>query len=393
MRHIKGLMFTIFVVAVAGMVIISNSNIAMAKVGDKVPGGILCSVCHTMHHSQDGEAPVIPFDPNGALSTGPNNALLYGSAEDPNENNSSCVACHSGSSSVTNGYDTVTGAPQVDLTGNNILAGGTYADTTDAVRHNALGLADPDAALGTPNVPPGGSGDDIGNADQITCAGTTGCHGNRVEPDNLAAVYGAHHAEDDPNSQLDGSTIGKSYRFLSKDRFDTAFNNSGVRGLEHSNWESGVYNQKSGITAANANDHNVYDAEGINLLCASCHGDFHGGENQGGAGEANNPVEPWLRHPTDITLAAAAATGPEEYADYPEEGDNDNNYSTEAPVGYDADTEIGTDVGKTQGRVLCVSCHRAHGSEGWDDILRWDYDDIVAGAEVDTGCNRCHTSK
>jgi hypothetical protein len=378
-------MFTIFVVAVTGMVIISISNIAMAKVGDKVPEGILCSVCHTMHHSQNGEAPIIPFDPNGSVSTGPNNALLYGVADDPNENNSSCVACHSGSSSVTNGYDTVTGAPQIDLTVDNILAGGTYAGTTDAVRHNALGLAAPDVALGTPNVPPGGSNDDIGGADQITCAGTTGCHGNRAKSDNLLAVYGAHHGEDSP---IDGSSVGKSYRFLSKNGVDEEFSNSGVLGLEHSNWESGLKDTMSTIMADDASEHNVYDAEGINKLCASCHGDFHGEIGQGG------PSEPWLRHPTDITLEAAAASGPDEYAAYPEEGDAVNNYSTEAPVGYDAsDITNGTVVAKTQGQVLCISCHRAHGSEGWDDILRWNYDDIVAGTNVNTGCNRCHTTK
>ncbi|MGA1839415.1 MAG: hypothetical protein ACMUIU_02215 [bacterium] len=385
MRYTKSLLFTVFVVAVIGMVIVSTSNVTMAKVGDNVTA--VCSVCHTMHHSQDGVDPFISFDPNRDVSTGPNNALLFGVAADPNENNNSCVACHSGSSSVTNGYDTVTGAPQIDLTGDDILAGGTYAGTTDAVRHNALGLAPPDAKLGTPNVPPGGSNDDIGGADQITCAGTTGCHGNRAETDNLAAVYGAHHGEDKP---LDGSAVGKSYRFLSTDKVDEVFSNSGVLGLEHLKWESGRYNTKSQITASDSSEHNVYDADGINKLCASCHGNFHGDAGQGG------PSEPWLRHPTDITLEAAAASGPGEYTAYPEEGDLVNKYSTEAPVGYDAsagNNQIGTNVAKIQGQVLCVSCHRAHGAESWDDILRWDYDEIVAGSDVNTGCNRCHTTK
>lgn len=385
MRNIKSLMFTVFVFAVTGMVIISTSNITMAKVGDRVTA--VCSVCHTMHHSQDGIDPFISFDPNRDVSSGPNNALLFGTANDPNENNNSCVACHSGSSSVTDGYDTVSGAPQIDLMGDDILAGGTYAGTSDAVRHNALGLAAPDSALGTPNVPPGGSNDDIGGADQITCAGTTGCHGNRAEPDNLAAVYGAHHGEDSP---VDGSTVGKSYRFLSTDTVDVEFNNSGVDGLEHSNWESGRFNTLSQITALNSTEHNVYDADGINKLCASCHGKFHGDEGQGG------PSEPWLRHPTDITLDAAASSGPDEYAAYPAEGDLVNRYSTEAPVGYDAsegNDQLETDVGKTQGQVLCISCHRAHGAETRDDILRWDYEDIVAGDDVNTGCNRCHTTK
>ncbi|MGA1841617.1 MAG: cytochrome c3 family protein [bacterium] len=339
-----------------------------------------CNKCHTIHHSQDGVDPYIFFDPIKPVSTGPNSALLFGVAADPNENNSTCIVCHSGSSSVINGYDTFTKAPQIDLTGDAILAGGTFAGTPDAARHNVLGFAPPDKTLGTPNVPPGGWNDDIGGADQITCAGTTGCHGNRAEPDNITAVYGAHHA--DEGDPLDGSTVGKSYRFLSTDSVDVEFSNSGVLGLEHSNRESSRYITKSQITAADASEHNVYDADSINTLCGSCHRDFHGEEGQGG------PGEPWLRHPTDIALDAAAASGPAEYADYPEEGDAVNKYSTEAPVGYDAsagNNQIGVDIAKTQGQVLCISCHRPHGSP-YPDMLRWDPDTCK-------GCITCHTQK
>ena len=45
--------------------------------------------------------------------------------------------------------------------------------------------------------------------------------------------------------------------------------------------------------------------------------------------------------------------------------------------------------------VMCLSCHRPHGS-GYDDMLRFDYTRMLAGAVGDwagKGCFHCHTSK
>ena len=43
--------------------------------------------------------------------------------------------------------------------------------------------------------------------------------------------------------------------------------------------------------------------------------------------------------------------------------------------------------------VLCISCHRAHGTP-YADILRWDYSSCTAGnPNANCGCFACHTSK
>jgi hypothetical protein len=47
--------------------------------------------------------------------------------------------------------------------------------------------------------------------------------------------------------------------------------------------------------------------------------------------------------------------------------------------------------------VMCLSCHRAHGSP-YNDMLRWDYDGMVAGngsggGNDGTGCFKCHSEK
>jgi len=394
MKYSKALMILFLAATLVGTIIFT-SNDAMAKVGDHAQA--VCSVCHTMHHSQGGTDPDMGFG-GGDQSTGPNSALLYSTNSD---NNNTCVACHTMAVTLeaSKGYDAATGAPQVDLLAGEILAGGTYGSWStvadDGYVHNMLGLCDPDNTLpagsgGDSDVPPGGSNDDIGNAAQITCAGTTGCHGNRAESDNIKAVHGAHHTNDD--TFCTGSSIGNSYRFLSTDVVGSVFNTnpttgSGVDGGEETYWESYIKNVSSNITAADATEHNVYDATDINLVCASCHGNFHG------SGQGPGPGDPWLRHPTDVTLASASASGPtDEYNSYPMGG---GSYNTEAPVGFDEDELEGVAVAKTQGQVLCISCHRAHGSE-YPDILRWCYSDMKATGgtgTVDTGCNRCHTTK
>jgi hypothetical protein len=45
----------------------------------------------------------------------------------------------------------------------------------------------------------------------------------------------------------------------------------------------------------------------------------------------------------------------------------------------------GTDI------IMCLSCHRAHGSP-YFKMLRWDYKGWPAGGGTN-GCNVCHTSK
>jgi hypothetical protein len=178
----------------------------------KIPDNMTCSTCHTMHNSQDGLA-LNAVTPYGLLV-------------------SSCVACHTGSSG-TSPRNTLTEAPAVmhssgapgSTSGtDNMLAGGSFywvatgGGATDNTGHNVIGLAALDFGLG--NVPPGGTA--LGS--ELTCAGTYGCHGVRDSTNEVAAIKGAHHTND--NEPLDGSTIGKSYRFLSS-----------VIGTEDTDWE------------------------------------------------------------------------------------------------------------------------------------------------------------
>jgi len=345
---------------------------AMAKVTGP------CSDCHTMHNSQNG---------TDVVSGGPYQALTKGD----------CIGCHTGTNDGTNNipYVLQTSAPTYTFDGTkSTLAGGSFywvddsGGADDAKGHNVSGIVDADTNIG--QTPPGFNSSDytangaVGTAwasNQLTCAGTYGCHGDHTKSGNFEAISGAHHADD---STIDGSTVGKSFRFL-----------YGIKGTEDSDWEY----------AASSSDHNGYwasdynngpgsmDSASINYLCAECHGNFH---LHAQIDDSTNG-SPWLRHPTDYDMNNVSS---KEYGSYP-----NTIYSSVSAAGdYFVDVPVGSTTGAVNSKVLqasgdaivlCVSCHRAHGSP-YADLLRWDYSTCDAGQTTqssDCGCFACHTGK
>ena len=347
----------------------------------------VCSNCHTMHNSQDGAVEVKTYtQETGVLATDgitPQDQLLK----------ASCIACHTGTTGAT---DTITYAPIVLHTSEpggqgagETLAGGDFhwvADglgNADSKGHNVAGISSEDDPISY--TPPGwdatatssgGALSDGQIADgsdtwttQLTCAGTYGCHGNHTDDDADSAISEAHHGNTGGTSTManDPTTVGNSYRFL-----------GGINGLENSEWNwnetTSDHNEYYGI-----NGNSTYaNKKTISYSCAQCHGNFH---KTGTSGIGS--TSPWLRHPTDIALPDKT-----EYASY-------TTYSLEAPVARSTvpTTSNSTVTPGTNDIVMCLSCHRAHGSDQ-DDLLRWDYSDIQAGGESsDTGCFTCHTTK
>ena len=356
----------------------------------------VCSNCHTMHNSQDGAGEVETYS-SGTLTTGgttPQDQLLK----------ASCIACHTGTSGATNSHD----APIVLHTVNpggqgagKTLAGGDFywvADglgnlgDADSKGHNVAGISGRDESIEDYYTPPGFDsgatpgalsdgtiGSSWNSTNQLTCAGTYGCHGNHTDDDADSAISGAHHGNTNGTSTRaeNPTTVGSSYRFL-----------GGINGLEYSEWnwdETSVkHNEYYGV-----NGNATYtDQRTISYSCAQCHGNFH---KDAGTGTSS----PWIRHPTDIVLPT---TADKEYQYYNPDGGN--LYSVEAPVarGIVPTTGSGSTVtiggtGADGAIVMCLSCHRAHGSPE-PDILRWAYNGMTAGiGENDTGCFTCHTTK
>jgi len=331
-----------------------------------------CAQCHTMHNSQGGTP--MALDIAGNPQTAPNETLLrYG-----------CVACHTGTNDGNNNipYVNKTTPPTygTDGTSGETLAGGNFywvaaaGGASDPKGHNVAsdGLANQDVILG--NTPPGGTG---ALAGQLTCAGTTGCHGDRTQGSDFGAMSGTHHADD---SVIDGSTVVRSYRFL-----------NGVLGLEDPKWEyqptTALHNQYKGVDRAADTDMAVGS---ISNLCGQCHNDFHNGNgNVGGTAPTTGPfASPWVRHPTDFDMGHTDPTS--EYRGY---GGGTNAYVLAAPVAsVDVSAVLATVTFNNDTIVTCISCHRAHGTP-YDDLLRWDYSSISAGGGGSGGCFECHTTK
>jgi predicted CXXCH cytochrome family protein len=354
-----------------------------------------CVNCHTMHNSQNGTRMADQDTPYG-------NLLRAG-----------CISCHTGSTGATNSYTAPIVWHTTAPTGQGVaktLAGGDFywvADSglnTDSMGHNVNGISTFDAAIAanlTNFVPPGwhfgatpGALNDGGITgagtwtQQLNCAGTFGCHGVHNQTGDFPGMKGAHHANTGgTTTQANGpTTVGGSFRFL-----------SGINGLENSQWNWGettaLHNEYYGINDTSARDQasTTYANERtISYLCAECHGYYHSRIDD--AGQLGTP---WLRHPTDIVLGRGAGT---EYSAY--NPDAAYVYSLEAPVARptvpatSSATVLPNDsAGATGAIVMCLSCHRAHGSNQ-ADLLRWDYTTMVAASGTgDTGCFTCHTTK
>lgn len=337
-------------------------SLALAKVSGP------CVDCHTMHNSQGGSP--MAFSLGGAADPSANLALL----------NTDCVGCHQGTNSGgAVPYVLDTGAtPNYGATGTtgNTLAGGNfYWVSTGQNRsgHNVAVLAGQDPEHG--NLPPGGA---TALLSQLRCAGVYGCHGSPTETDQTIALFGSHHRNDMSGWQ-DGTTIATSYRFI-----------DGLQGLEDSDYE---YQP----TATAHNKYYGFDRTGegdvsgtMSSHCARCHNDFHNGTGNISDGSFSNSV--WLRHPTDFDMSRASSSV--EYDTYNGGVGSNNPYSVISPLATaDSTTTLNTTIYSQadDAIVMCLSCHRAHGSP-YDALMRWDYKKWP-GVGGYNGCAVCHTTK
>ncbi len=343
----------------------------------KVTG--VCSGCHTMHNSQGGDL---------VATGGPLATLLT----------NDCVGCHSSSDSSTTYVLGTSTVPVVNFTGGEPtthLAGGNFywvADAggnRDAAGHNVLGISGKDSL----SFAPGGFSCG-GNAchDSLAIEHATGlsfgsgCQGCHLRP--------AHHADDSATviGAEESSTDGY-YRFLSGHFTGEGY---GVCGIEDSDWQAdpsaGDHNEYLGSSGEDKQEPrltSIYVAfrdlgHTMTAFCCGCHGKFHQEQNTSGE---------WIRHPSD---AGIPATGEYQYAFGSTGGGASGIYDPLVPVARATLTSVTGTVtigGASPDMVMCLSCHRPHGSP-YDDLLRWDYSDMLAGGDENTtGCFACHTKK
>ncbi|MBE9546081.1 MAG: hypothetical protein IMF10_01130 [Proteobacteria bacterium] len=381
----KKSLITLTVMLTAAALTAVFSGPAMAKVTGR------CDNCHTMHNSQGGSA-MATDGSSPELGTPPYGTLLT----------DTCVGCHSGVV-VTDAYYNLGGCnvPIVNHTGGsgptNYLAGGNFwwvADNggnEDTKGHNVLGISGEDAhlTLSGPQEAPG-------NQQGGMCK-TAGCHGSLARENTHVPELGSgcegchlrvrHHADDR------GDPVTGSYRVTTEDqgwyRFLAAHSGNhvkpfGVHGIEDVDWQQ--------LSKASANKHNEYrgsaggnetyttlnDAQNptVTAFCCGCHGEFHIQEESGS----------WIRHPSDAVLPDRDPDS--EYEAY-------TKYDPLAPVARDSLTAVSPSVQANSDMVMCLSCHRPHGSP-YADLLRWKYTGdggCEAQGESECGCFVCHTQK
>jgi len=364
-------------------VFLSASAFSMVK-GD-------CVNCHTMHNSQDGssfstrdDAAFAPGTTGGAVSS-----LLR----------NTCIGCHSSTGSQTIVPLGETRIPIVYNVAKPIqpLAGGNFYWVDSLGDNHGHNVRVQDEFLSkAPGVNRCGSG---GN----NAAGS--CHAslsNISFPQGASPTLGngcvgchdpAHHANDETNllsgdAKLVGAA-GGGYRFINQ--AGANFVNVGghrppaMVGIEDPNWE-----QQPSSTAHNEYQDSTNNSgqHGMSEFCTGCHGGYHALQANGTVveGEVSSP---WLRHPAGIELPADG-----EYAGYTE-------YDPQVPIARADATALASLTGPSstvtpgQDKVMCLSCHRVHGSE-FGDMLRWDYNDMRAnteGSAAGSGCFKCHTLK
>ena len=387
---------TIFIRTIKALILLISLFVIYPVQTHAAIGGS-CSNCHTMHNSQNG-APEATFGIAPWQKTTVNEYLTKGD----------CMGCHG--MGTTNNIEIIgtSEVPQVFHNDGVDLAGGNFAYITgfkgggasDAKGHNVKDLANIDNLLDwAPGVYPEFHDGTLVTED-LSCAGTIGCHGNRGKPGvagmgaGVTVMAGAHHQNE--TGQLNTATeIYNSYRFL-----------RGVKGYENdgqvtasTKWQnSDSLNHNEYFGAATPADvgcsgatsfHSALGVVTVNNtisgFCATCHGSFHVLDDTKAsvpdAGIGGSTSSPFTRHPTDILLP-----GTGEYTGY-------TIYSVEAPVARSSvPAAMSAAVGATD-VVMCLSCHMAHASN-YPDMLRWDYSTMIAGGGSNTtGCFTCHTEK
>jgi hypothetical protein len=340
----------------------------------KVTG--VCANCHTMHNSQNGTAMATD---RGSYGTPPYKYLVR----------DTCVGCHtstSGQTIINIGGSKIPivfntgGYPTQPLAGGNFYYVSKGGAGNDVYGHNVYGISGSDNNLSTaPGRTPGGCANSCHDSlaappstDNYDRAGCQGCH-----------VFTYHHEDNGVYRYLKGHGAPPIISFTDARKNISAYPDY-VIGVEDPDWEQETVSDHNYYKGTNVI---TYISEGdslttyktITAFCSGCHNKFHGPiRDSAGMGSSS----PWLRHPTDIALPT---TG--EYSAYK----GYNAYSTEAPVAF-TDPSNPSD---TTAIVMCLSCHRAHGSP-YPDILRWDYAGMIAGTTgptAGTGCFTCHTTK
>lgn len=397
----------------------------------KGSGDLVCGGCHTMHNSQGGGANTLGGSSGGSL------VMLRGAVTSREQIHNFCLQCHS-----SDGAQSIAGtlfaphtqsAPKVLLQSttankwsetsffNIIGGGGDFQYACGDVASGVWNCATVDGAtalgkghsLGATAVTPPGAAD--GPIAAFTC---TSCH--------------------DPHGTNSASSADiNKFRNLRKIPTGSGSTSVALTSGDHLSWVGGITGALdavgtnfipvsqatgtatsgatltaiwpvfrgtlTGTPATDAANSNAYGggAAGISRWCSTCHDNWHEGTTPGNIAGGQGAAGDWKRHPVDNVLDEGVTFGqsgagvdifdPTNY--------NAATVGTVLPVASSqgADKVFYTTAGNaTTDKVMCLSCHFAHGGP-YNDNLRWDYTSAVSagdqtgnGVPSTKGCQLCH---
>ncbi len=407
--------------------------------------GLICTDCHTLH-STDGDGATIAKGGWDTQAAGGYAALLQ-----KGDFTDICLSCHkdgnntAATADLRNNKAAGWTAPVVMTldgrvpTGTSMPAGDFYYSNLDPKKgHNpaytegsAIATSKTiaaDATLG--NTPPGGAG---ALAGEWSCHSCHGMH-SRFSDSYTAwrqiarSVNGIVHTGDVRSYGVESVSGNKTQNpayepIKSNSRGDVQLDANGNRTLYVDKRADNNALQGADLFADYSDtNHNVYQG-GFSSFCATCHGNFHGGNDATRTGQnanTRNASGQWIKHPTNFKLSETVGQS-NDYgvASYTAVVKNSQN-TLPNPTGYDwkyplvkGDTDFTTTrttLGAVVGddRIMCLSCHQAHASP-FANMTRWDANGhafIANGADLSTaivggsgtqngdnvafGCGKCH---
>ena len=111
---------------------------------------------------------------------------------------------------------------------------------------------------------------------------------------------------------------------------------------------------------------NLFHKSGMAAWCNDCHGNFHGT-----TGNEEGTQSPWLRHPQSQEIAAS-------------DGADFTHWSGTIADRVPVETPGDDTIPSADDVVVCLSCHKAHGSSQPDGLIYAD------GTTKLSTCQQCH---